>query len=340
MNIFLTGYLDRNFGDDIMIRIIADNFKKHRFYIKVSRDELFIPFEKDTNIFKLRADEKIEFDLFLTVIGSGFMLRGITSIMYFIKEERVRRRMCKSAKTAVIGCNIGPFGGSLEKWLVINRLRSYDMISARDRVSYEFVRKHAPKVEAAVFPDIAFSIPDKWIPDVECEGHLGISAYRNIHNSNLNYYREIAETADNFIERSGKKVLLFAFDVEYENDLCAAHTIKSFMRYAQNAEIVAHIDNGENVLKNLRRCGIILAGRLHMSIMAIRLGIPFIPLAYSEKTVNALSEIGYKEKILKINDVTAECLNNIIFSVRPFTIKEQLIENARGHVDCLKKLIK
>lgn len=340
MNIFLTGYLDRNFGDDIMIRIIADNFKQHRFYINVSRDEYFIPFEKDINIFKLRADEKIEFDLFLTVIGSGFMLRGITSIMYFIKEERARRRMCKSAKTAVIGCNIDPLGGSLEKLLVINKLRSYDMISVRDRVSYEFVRKYAPKVETAVFPDIVFSIPDKWIPDVKCGGHLGISAYRNIHNSNLDYYREIAAAADNFIEKSGKKVLLFAFDVECENDLCAAHTIKSCMKHSYNAEIVAHIDNGENVLRNLRRCGVILSGRLHMSVMAIRLGIPFVPLAYSEKTVNALSEIGYKDKILKINDVTAVCLNDMIFSVEPFTVDERSIENARGHVDCLKKLIK
>lgn len=340
MNIYLSGYLDRNFGDDMMLRIVAYRYREHKFYLDVPKDELFIPFENEPNIYRLNSGENVKFDIGLTVTGSGFIVRGITSILYFLKDEFERRSRVKGLKTAVIGCNIGPYHGWIGKMLVKWKVRSYDLISVRDKRSYEFVKKYAPKTEAYIFPDIVFSIPDEWIPDIECEGHLGISAYRCSFGSNMNYYKTIAETADKFIEQTNHRVLLFAFDVELENDLCSAHTILSLMKHKEYAEIIAHTGDGANILYNLKRCGQVLTARFHMAVTAAGLGLPFVPIAYADKTVNALRDFGYCGKIFKINNINADDLLNEIYNVEPFKRGMELKEDARGHGECLKQLIK
>lgn len=37
MNIYLSGYLDRNLGDDLMLKIIAYRFREHNFYVSVKK---------------------------------------------------------------------------------------------------------------------------------------------------------------------------------------------------------------------------------------------------------------------------------------------------------------
>lgn len=340
MNIYLNGYLDRNFGDDMMLRIIAYRYREHKFYINVPKDELFIPFENEPNIYQLSPDDDIKFDIGLTVTGSGFIVRGVTSVLYFIKEEFARRKKIKGLKTAAIGCNIGPYKGLVGKTLVKWKIKSYDLISVRDRPSYEFIKKYAPKTSVNIFPDLVFSMPDEWIPNVKNEGFLGISTYRCSFKSNLQYYKIIAQTADKFIEKTNKKVLLFAFDMEQENDLCAAYTILSLMNYKDSAEIISHIDDGTNILYNLKRCSVALSIRFHMAITAARIGLPFVPVAYSDKTVNALKEFGYNGEIFNIRNITAEKLLSAIYAAKPLANVFKLKEETRRHSDCLKQLIK
>lgn len=327
----------------MMFRVIAHSMREHDFYLNVPREELFIPFENEPNIHRLNPDDNIDFDFGLTVTGSGFIIvSGLISVIYFIKEELERRRMLKGIKTAAVGCNIGPYEGILRKKLITWKLRSYDFISVRDMPSYEFVKNNAMGVQGFYCPDIVFSMPDEWIPNVECEGHLGISAYKNILSSNMHYYRTMAETADKFIEKTGKRVLLFAFDMEHENDLCAAHTILSIMKHADSAEIIAHAGNGDNIVYNLKRCSGVIGTRFHMSIMAIRLGIPLVSIAYSEKTVNALRGIGFTGKIFGIDDIDSEQLLEELDGAAAFdeSFITRIKNEAGGHSECLKKIIK
>lgn len=340
MNIYLSGYLDRNLGDDLMLKIIAYRFREHNFYISVKKEELFIPFENEPNMYMLKPDDKINFDMGLTVTGSGFIIRGVTSILYFLKEEFERRRLVKGLKNAVIGCNIGPYRGLIGKILVKWKVRSYDLISVRDKASYDFVKKYSKKSILEIHPDLVFSMPDEWIPDVECEGHLGISTYRSNFESNLHYYKTIAKTADKFIEQTKRKVLLFAFDVEQENDLCSAYTILSMMKHKEYAEIIAHTDDGSNILYNLKRCGGILTARFHMAVLATRFCLPFVPIAYSNKTVNALNDFGYEGEIFDIHSISEEKLLDAIYNIEPFKNSKILQEQARGHYDCLRQWMK
>ncbi len=128
--------------------------------------------------------------------------------------------------------------------------------------------------------------------------------------------------------------------MELENDLCAAHTIKSMMRYGENAEIIAHIDNGENIISGLGRCSRLITSRLHMSVMAIRMGIPFVPIAYADKTRNVLKNLGYEGEVFDINALNSERLYTSAMNAKPYKVDKKFLMEARGHTNCVTEMLR
>ena len=114
------------------------------------------------------------------------------------------------------------------------------------------------------------------------------------------------------------------------------------MRHADHAELIAHTGNGDNIVYNLKRCSGIIGTRFHMSIMAIRLGIPLVPIAYSDKTVNALRGIGFNGKIFNIGEIGSDQLLEELAGAAAFNegAITQIKNEAGGHSECLKKMMK
>ena len=70
-------------------------------------------------------------------------------------------------------------------------------------------------------------------------------------------------------------------------------------------EIIRYKDIND-MLKNIKRCGAILGIRFHSAMLALRMGVPVVPIAYSDKTKNALDEIGYSGKIYDVNNIDTD----------------------------------
>ena len=347
INILVSGYLDRNFGDDIMIRILADRLKEHKLYLKTNRKELLIPFKDIDNVFELEENEKVNFDAMVRVIGSGFMTNSKIGLYYAIKDLMYYKKQKKKCKNLItIGCNVGPFSNKFAEFILKRQMNYFDLITTRDENSYDYVKRHTKKAIVSCYPDIAFSIPQNWLPkEKSVENCLGISAYRNNSKPYLNYdyYFAMAKIADEYIGRTGKKVLIFAFDIENENDIVSAYTIKSLCKGAEMIEIILHIDNGDNIIKNMARCSNIIAVRFHSAILAMRLGIPFFPVIYSEKLNNVLNDLNYTgERVLyseaKSIDVP-RLVSSLIAPKDNFVIDSLIFEKANGHINALKEFL-
>jgi len=332
LNILLEGWFDRNFGDDIMMRIVMNDLSHHNFFADQKREELLIPFMGEKNFYKLKDDTKI--DRTLVVIGSGFMAKGkIDTILLFVSLlfSLVDKSKARKAHKATIGCNIGPYYNKIAKQLIKWRLNQSKLITVRDKTSFDFLKKNCKNIKSYYYPDIAFSLPNKWIPDVKSEGCLGVSAYRRLDANNNAYYRKTAEICDHYINATGKKVLLFAFDVENENDIISAFTIRELCEFKENIEIILHTDNGENIIKNLKRCDKIISVRFHMAVMAIRLGIPLVPIIYSKKTDNMLDDLGYDRLRFYIDSFNVEEVISAINDATVFPLDNQICEDSKKH---------
>lgn len=338
MNILVEGYLDRNFGDDMMIRIIAHYLKDCKLFLREEKKELLLPFVNDNNILDWKDKQDTNIDLILRITGSGFMLKNKLHIYYFLLNLfRIIRLRKKNIPRAVIGCNIGPFFSKYAKIIATLEMRQYDLFTVRDSYSYNFIKDNLKNTPIFLYPDILFSIPKDWLPhphkNVDC---LGISTYRMQDCSNLEYYSKMAEITDRYIEINNKKVLLFAFDIERENDLAAAFTIRSLCKNKNLVEIISHNDDGSNILNNMARCSQFIAIRLHSLILAIRMGIPVTPIIYSNKTDYILDDLSYKGERFYINNFTVNDILNYQNKKQVFTISNDVFKNAKNHAAIIK----
>ncbi len=329
MNIILDGYFDRNFGDDVMMRIVVHHLSDHCFYINQERKELLLPFINVPNIFLY--DKNIDIHAKLYVIGSGYMINGKTSLCMELLDFLKHLFRKNQLPTASICCNIGPFVNGAAKFLIVQKLKRNKLVTVRETFSLEFMKKNCRKVPSYSYPDIIFAMPDEWLPKKSGEGCLGISAYRRAGRNNLSFYKKMAQIADDYIDKTGKKVLLFAFDIENENDTAAAISIKALCRNQNNVELVFHNDDGSNIINNFARCEKIVSVRFHSSILAIKMGIPFVPIIYSGKTRNVLTDLKYHAKQFDMEDFEADDINRELKNAVIFIPEEKVSENAKNH---------
>ncbi len=335
MNILIEGYLDRNFGDDMMIRIAAYYLKKHKFFISAKRKEVLEPFKNNPNINIYDENIYDKIDFILRVTGSGFFIKSKRQFVEHI--FKAIKNKDNGIPKGVIGCNIGPFFNKIGKFLIMRELKQYSVITVREKYSESFLDK---KKITGCYPDILFAMPDSFIPETLNEGCLGISAYRLRYENNIDFYKKMAFIADKYIEKTGNKVIIFAFDIEDENDLCAAYTIKSLCSNKDMVEIVAHDDNGDNIVRNFIRCEKIIGVRFHSCILAMRLGIDFVPIMYSDKTAHVLEDLNYTGKVYNMRSFKSEDIIEELFNKKSIYISNDIREASKQHFELVEKYIK
>ncbi|MBD3843329.1 MAG: hypothetical protein IE909_15900, partial [Campylobacterales bacterium] len=126
MNIFVSAYLDRNFGDDMFVFLLANELEGHTLFLeKPHNSVLELPFKELPNIKfievgknrKEKAQVIQQMDAFIRIGGSIFAIPGVvTNISGFLATIRYLRtiKMVKSivkkgVPYIILGCNTGPF---------------------------------------------------------------------------------------------------------------------------------------------------------------------------------------------------------------------------------------
>jgi polysaccharide pyruvyl transferase WcaK-like protein len=187
-------------------------------------------------------------------------------------------------------------------------------------------------------PDILFSIPDELLPEVKMPNKLGISMMHRIGDrEDCAYYRAMAETADEWIRKTGKGVLLMAFDTGKEDDLFACRAVQALMQFPGQTEIVAHTD-GTEILTAFAHCEKIIGARFHSVVLALRMGIPVYPLIFREKMRNLLKDIQCPYPVCDLDAIDHASLLEYIGSDQTSYPSEQDIHMCAGeHVQLLKQ---
>ena len=321
MKILLDGYFDHNLGDDLMLTIAAGDLKEH---------ELYIPSRK-VNIENAQYTEaKNGFDMYLRVTGSGFLLYNTLGVAYHLRD--IYREKKYAPKSAVIGCNIGPFGNRIGEAIIRNHLGRFDFVTVRDEWSLEYMNKYFPKKNTLCRPDMVFSLPDDMIPDVQSENILGIAVRGTADCESL------AHIADGYIAETGGKVAVMCFDTGLENDILAAELVYEKSRAKDKIEIVKY-ERIDDMLCAIKRCSVMLCVRLHSSILSARMGVPFVPVPYSDKTVNALSKAGFEGKSYRSGNLPEQEVLSALLNPQQFKLSTDVMSAASEHVGKFKEYL-
>lgn len=321
MKILIDGYFDRNLGDDLMMTLAAKGLSEHELYI--NSDMLRIDGAHSA------ADANV-YDVYLKVTGSGFLMHNAAGIAYRVRDM-LREKRCAKIH-AVIGCNISGFPNKLAEKIIQKQLAGFDFITVRDKKSLEYIRQNIPEAKCEMYPDIVFSLPEDMIPDTKDEGFLGIAVHNSMDTD------VIAQTADKYVEETDRGVLLFAFDTGRENDLRAAKEIYAKMQRAEMAGITEYTTI-DDMLCSMKRCAVILGARLHSVVLAARMNIPFVPLAYSDKINGVLLGMGYDGAVFDMS-ANAEALHREIITPYDFKLDSEVVKAAGKHTVRLKEYLR
>ena len=360
MNIILQPFIDNNLGDDLMIKLFAKKFKQHKIII-LSDDTLFNSgFKEEKNIIfyspNMYEDVFKIADIHIIIGGSMFILK-IQSIKDAVKlryryfESKKLKKIAKknNIKTAVIGANLGPFDkNNYGLMLAKYELNTKDFITVRDKYSYQTLYySNCVNISNNVteYPDIVYGLR-KYLPSDEINKKygLGISAYRST-NKKQNYenYLAYAKISDEFISKTGKKVAIFSFDSEDQNDLISAYYIKEFSEYPEMIEIVPYLRNIELFLEKFSLCENFLATRFHSAILSQVYDIPFYALGYSNKMKNLMNDqnkLSYFSELKNLNKDLNKISEKILSGdlARCDNI-EELSRRSQGHFKKIEILI-
>lgn len=323
MEIQLHGCYDKNLGDDIMQRIIVRSFPQHIFYVKPEQRETAAHLESEPNVKYGTCGE-----VMINVIGTGFAFNSkMSKISSVIYGSKTNYRHC-----AVADCSIEPVNGKVTAWFTKKALMQYEHISCRDEYSYEFIKKQTTKERVFCYPDIVFSenVPKR---HGDC---LGIAPVRRMYGDvNYEYYKKLAEAADSFVERYGRRVLLFAFNNGLENDISACGSIKNMMKHGDSAETVIYNSDIDYFYSRLAECGKMIASRFHAGVLALAAEIPLICISDTNKLRDLCSVFGVT--YLKRDDNGTALVDFTVNNDEAIKVSDRVKEDAQKHISSLNK---
>ena len=327
--IHLTGYFDRNFGDDMMMKLVVRSLPEITFLIEDTADTLLLT---EPNV-EQRDQKSCRRFPKLVVTGSGFMINTggalLTELIWFLKGRH--------PGDYCLGCNMEPLDSPIKRFLISRKLNKFKLITCRDQESYRWLQQNTSKPEIHCLPDILFSLPDEWLPEAVAPDKLGISMmYRAGDREDCTYYRAMAEAADEWIRKTGKGVILMAFDSGKEDDLFACNAVRSLMQHPEQVEIAAHRDCTE-IPAAFARCQKIISARFHGMVLALRMKIPLYPLIFREKARNLLKDLQYPFPVCDLDALDTTALRAFLEEPQvPFALTEDIFVRAQEHTQLLK----
>ncbi len=325
--IYIKAYTYFNLGDDLFIKMLVDRYPNTNFYLpnklyndKFNQDNLTCYSYKtivDKVVLRLLSKDRDKYNKYHDYIISKDQ-RKYSDFVYiggsiFMQTNGWERRLIELQKIMsyaknffVIGCNFGPFHDDKFYKNHKSLFNKFNDICFREKYSYDLFKDNN---NSRLAPDVVYGL-DVNSYKKECNEKVVISVINLNNRADLfeykqSYYNNLFEIISN-CQKMKKEVVLMSF-CKSEGD---EEAINEIMRNIKNKAGVSHhfytgdLDESLSLLLNAKA---IVATRFHASILALVGSVPLYPFIYSNKTINALNDIGFKGNF---NDIRENKLTN------------------------------
>ena len=344
-NIFIDGYYDKNFGDDLMLYTLIMYMSKSGFNVYVKKSDEFLSDFKSKIPFKIieldddsiNSLKKNKINAYITVGGSMFPHDSIKEgIFRYVKLLKYVRLKSTGIKICVLNCSISwnnySFGINATKMI----FKICDFITCRDKSSYDFIRKYNKNTE--LFPDILFHKLKRKRTSNFSQGILGVSSYMGYkalqRSKNIIIQRILQGIINEYLKKNESNIVkLFSFDGGYNSDLVMAHILKDHSIDIDRVEIIGYNGDIEAFLNDLNTCSFFIGTRFHSLVYALANFVPFIPLVYEKKSESLLKDLNYKGEVFYLNDkIGKEKMINFYFPINDHEMIDYMVQNSQEHL--------
>ncbi|MFH0964907.1 MAG: polysaccharide pyruvyl transferase family protein [Planctomycetota bacterium] len=244
--------------------------------------------------------------------------------------------------------SVGPFATIKEKIAAQLALRRLELMVARDRTSFEFLKHFAvPGLRVEQAPDCVFGLRPAEAGQIEeamrregiDEGRRPLVAItgrtltatieRYDARAKRGYLEMLAGVSDALLADGAQVVFLsstYRAGSYDRHDPDVAKEFRALMRRPEGLKVV-ETEYPVEVLKGLYgRMNLVISTRMHPTILASAMGVPVVALAYEYKGVGVLELLGLTQYALRIPEATTE---RVLTLAREALAQEQAI---RAHL--------
>lgn len=319
--VYVYAYTEMNLGDDLFIKVICERYPNVKFYIMAKLKNSY-PFE---NIKNLVVIPKIPWiDGLLTKFKvkksiNGLIQRRISSFCdaivciggslfiqnqdWYIKTHQFKKRIVYNKPFFVLGSNFGPYtdDGFLQSFKSI--FSSLDDICFRDEYSHRLfsdlinVRKEADVVFSYLVKSKVKEIDKVTISVINLNSRPELAKYQK------EYIEKIAEIAKKFSDNNYAVTLMGFCTAEGDSEIINEILENKVLNNRKHIEKYIYTGNINEALYILQESKIVVGSRFHAMILGWLFYKKVYPIIYSEKSLNVMSDIGFKGPYINIKDI-------------------------------------
>lgn len=252
------------------------DFVKAYFNLKVRKNYR----EMDKMPYRTAMKEIRKGDIVLSIGGDNYCYADVDK--YIMLHELAKER---GAKTVLWGCSIEP--ELVEIPQIASDLRKYDLITARESISYDAIKKVNSNTKMVADPAFVLDI---------CEDDNTVAFFDNsivgINISPMIVNNEFTEgiTKKNYIKlmdyilaETDMKIALIPHVIWHDGD--DRKILEEFYeKYCDTGKVILVEDNSCEILKNyISQCRFFIGARTHSTIAAYSSNVPTLVVGYSVK---------------------------------------------------------
>lgn len=276
---------DAKYGIDQLCTIIQEqepysrltlDFAKAYLHLKITHDYVLL----DKLYYKKAFDHIRAGDIALSIGGDNYCYADVKR--YTMMHDMLLQR---GAKTVLWGCSVEP--SLLEEPPIAEDLARYSLITARESISYEVLRRVNPHTVLVADPAFTLECCVPALPDGFSDGNIvGINLSPMIMEKEtltgmaMENYQKLIEY---ILEKTDMGVALIPHVVwDFSDDRIPLRELHR--KYQRTGRVVMIEDHNCMELKGIiSRCRFFIGARTHATIAAYSAGVPTLVVGYSVK---------------------------------------------------------
>lgn len=285
---------DREFGIDKLYELAPQRVSFNKFNPVHDLAMVMRKFLKNDKLylntfFKGKFDD-VKDSLCISVGGDMYCYGKLTWLYYI--HEKLKKQNCK---TVLWGCSVDDNSFFPESKEDLSR---YDMIIARESISYDLLKKNGMK-NIKLYPDPAFNL------DItECEVYsefdgkktvaINISPLMNRYKGDSPLDKNVSSLVNYILENTDCDILFIPHvngDAEQEDDYTYLKGVASRFGENKRIRVLGKNYNCSELKYIISKCRFLITARTHASIAAYSTGVPCVVLGYSVKSRGIAKDI-------------------------------------------------
>lgn len=320
MDIFLIAYINKNFGDDMFVDLICRRYPQHVFHVLGS--PLMTDYLSEIPNLRVHSYNRVTRSVnarianyfgknylmeqlarryrYCVCIGGSIFIQAPDWRKVAKEREKVRK---KTLEYYIVSANFGPYENQEYAEYYNNWFARLKDVCFRDEYSYNLF--HNMK-QVRYEPDAIFGYLNEEPKRIaHPKKTLVISAidYTWRRKEKVTEYEgKLAQIGLKFLS-DGWKVVLLALCGQ-EGDNCAVERVyKAVNCENPNEDVEQYFYDGnyKEVCNILRKSDFVISSRFHATVIPLSIGVPVLPVPYSDKTRAMLNDIGYDGPIWELD---------------------------------------